>query len=68
MPVTRLEVDAARTGSRPRKRLLARCRDNSGEELPDPAVDFIADAADDLGGLAGGVLELPVLTPYRGPT
>jgi hypothetical protein len=43
----------------------ARCRDELGEELLDPAVDLVADTTDLFdglaGGLAGGVLELPVL-------
>src|SRR4029453_14999750 len=36
-------------------------RHEFAEELLDAAVDLIADAADHLDGLAGGVLELPVL-------
>src|SRR4029453_17461027 len=52
---------AIKAGGRPGSPPLARFGDEFSEELLNPAVDLVADAADDLDGLAGGVLELPVL-------
>ena len=50
--------DPERAGPRS---VVAWCPDKWGEELPDAGVGLVADAADDLDGLAGGVLELPFL-------
>jgi hypothetical protein len=40
--------------------------DQLAQELLDAGVDVVADAADDLDGLTGRVLELPVLVALAG--
>jgi ArsR family transcriptional regulator len=54
-------ITAGTVPSRPAGLPLAGRRVQLGQEPADPAVDLVADPTDLLDGLAGGVLELPVL-------
>ena len=41
-------------------------RDEFGEQVADAVVDVVADGADPLDGLSGGVVEFPVEVPFAG--